>query len=150
VKNFLYFLFFVKTFEGSNLKPLKWFEIIVGFTVLTLLVTYLIPSDSWLEAIRVVFTFIFVAFLPGYCLVNLLFIGKNKIDFVETLVLSVALSFGLAGLDGLFLGLSPIGIASTPIAASLSILTLVLATMAFARKSREKLPYVKVPEQVSA
>lgn len=115
-----------------------------------MLATYLIPSDSWLEAIRVVFTFIFVSFLPGYCLVNLLFFGKNKIDFVETLVLSVALSFGLAGLDGLFLGLSPIGIGYTSIATSLSILVLVLAAIAFVRKSREKLPYVKVPEQVSA
>ena len=51
-----------------------------------------------------------MSFVPGYCLVNILFLGKNKIDFVEQLVLSVALSFGLIGLVGLFLGLSPIGI----------------------------------------
>jgi uncharacterized membrane protein len=86
---------------------------------------------------KVYFSFIFVSFLPGYCLVNVLFTGKNKIDLIETLVLSVALSFGLAGLIGLFLGLSPIGIGLDQIAVSLSVLVLVLATIAFVRKRRE-------------
>jgi uncharacterized membrane protein len=131
--------------KDFNLKPLNWLEIIVAFTVLTLLVTYLIPSDSALVFVRYVFSFIFVAFLPGYCLVNILFLGKNKIDIVEMAVLSVALSFGLAGLVGLFLGLSPIGINDTSIPVSLSILVLVLATVAFMRKRRENLPQVQVP-----
>ena len=87
-------------------------------------------------------------FLPGYCLVNVLFLGKNKLDFVETLVLSVALSFGLDGLVGLFLGLSPIGINLTSITLSLSILVLVLAAVALVRKLREL--NVHSPEQVSA
>jgi uncharacterized membrane protein len=99
---------------------------------------------------RYVLTFIFVAFLPGYCLVNILFIGKNNIDLPETLVLSVALSFGIAGLDGLFLGLSPIGIVPVPIAASLSIIVLVLATIAFVRQRRLELHEMQVPQQVSA
>ncbi len=132
------------------LKPLKWFEIIVAFTILTLIVTYLIPSDSWLLAVRVAFTFVFVAFLPGYCLVNILFLGKDKIDFIEELVLSVALSFGLAGLVGLFLGLTPIGISFTTVIISLSVLTLALAAVAFVRKSRASLLKVQVPQQVSA
>ena len=68
---------------------------------------------------RYVFGFVFIAFLPGYCLVNILFLGKNRIDFVEQLVLSVALSFGLTGLVGLFLGLSPIKFEFTPITVSL-------------------------------
>jgi uncharacterized membrane protein len=69
-------------------------------------------------------------------LVNILFLGKNKIDFVEELVLSVALSFGLTGLVGLFLGLSPIGISFTSITISLSVLVIVLSVIAFVRKSR--------------
>jgi uncharacterized membrane protein len=64
-------------------------------------------------------------------------LGKNKIDFVEELVLSVALSFGLTGLVGLFLGLSPIGIDFLSITISLSTLVLVLAVVAFVRKSME-------------
>jgi uncharacterized membrane protein len=90
--------------------------------------------------------------MPGYCLVNILFLGKNRIDFVETLVLSVALSFGLTGLIGLFLGLSPIGINFASITASLNVLVLVLAAVAYVRKSRERLPVLEVqsPQQVSA
>jgi uncharacterized membrane protein len=78
-------------------------------------------------------------------------LGKNNIDFVEQLVLSVALSFGLAGLVGLFLGLSPIGINFTSITVSLSLLVLVLASIALFRKSKELSGLnVKISKQVSA
>jgi uncharacterized membrane protein len=125
-------------------------EIIVVFTALTLLVTYFIPSDSQFSIYlipRYVFSFVFIAFLPGYCLVNLLFLGKNKLDFVEESVLSVALSFSLDGLVGLFLGLSPIGINFTSITVSLSTLVLVFAVFVFIRKLREL--DVQSPKQVS-
>ena len=96
-------------------------------------------------------SFVFVAFLPGYCLVNVLFLGKNKVDFVEQLVLSVALSFGLTGLVGLFLGLTSIGFDFGPITLSLCTLVLVLAVIALVRKSRElRQLNVEVPKQVSA
>lgn len=97
---------------------------------------------------RYVFGFVFVAFLPGYCLVNLLFMNRNKLDFVEELVLSVALSFGLDGLVGLFLGLSPIGINFTSITISLSAVVLVFAVVVFIRRLREL--NAQAPEQVSA
>jgi uncharacterized membrane protein len=74
--------------------------------------------------------------------------NRNKLDFVEEIVLSVALSFGLDGLVGLFLGLSPIGINFTSITISLSVLVLVFAVVVFIRKLRE--PDVQSPEQVSA
>ncbi len=72
-----------KVLKRENLKPLKWLEIIVAFTVLTLAVTYLIPGDSLFAVLRYVFGFVFVVFLPGYCLINILFMGKNSIDPVE-------------------------------------------------------------------
>jgi uncharacterized membrane protein len=113
----------------------------------------LLPSSqqlTWSLAPRYFFAFVFIAFLPGYCLVNLLFIGQNRLDFVEQLVLSVALSFGLAGLDGLFLGLSPIGINPTTITVSLSTIVLVLAAAAFLRKRASPLPVVQSPQRVRA
>jgi uncharacterized membrane protein len=116
-------------------------------------VTYFIPNNSELAFMipRYFFAFVFVAFLPGYCLVNLLFIGKNKLDLVEEIVLSVALSFGLDGLDGLFLGLSPIGINLASITVSLSVLVMVFAVVGFLRK-RHRLPVLEVesPQQISA
>jgi len=101
-----------------------------------------------LVVFRYVFGFVFVAFLPGYCLVNILFMNRNRLDFVEEIVLSVALSFGLDGLVGLFLGLSPIGINFTSITISLSVLVLVFAVVVFVRRLREL--NVQSPEQVSA
>ena len=90
------------------MKPTSWFGIIVLYTVLTLLFVYLIPNDSPFSVLTGVFGFIFVAVVPGYCLVSLLF-QEGKLDLVEKAVLSVALSFSIAGVSGLFLGLSPIG-----------------------------------------
>ncbi|MGO8806118.1 MAG: DUF1616 domain-containing protein [Candidatus Bathyarchaeia archaeon] len=134
--------------KRKNLKPLEWLEIIVAFTVLTLSVTYFIPGNSWFAVLRYVFGFIFVVFLPGYCLVKVLFIGKNRVDPVEQAVLSVALSFGLDGLTGLFLGLSPVGINFTSITVSLSAIVLVFAVVAFVRMLRQ--PDMQSSEQVSA
>ena len=137
-----------------SLKPLRWFEIIVAFTVLTLVATYLTPSSqdfSYDSVPRYILSFVFVSFFPGYCLVNVLFLGKNKVDAIEELVLSVALSFGLAGLVGLFLGLSPIGITFESITASLSAVVLIVAATAFIRKTREpSVLDVQVPEQISS
>jgi uncharacterized membrane protein len=65
--------------------------------------------------------------------------NRNKLDFVEELVLSVALSFGLDGLVGLFLGLSPIGINFTSITVSLSAVVLVFAVVVFIRRTMQHL-----------
>ncbi|MCW4046440.1 MAG: DUF1616 domain-containing protein [Candidatus Bathyarchaeota archaeon] len=119
------------------MEPTHWFEIITLFTVLTILIVYFVPSDSPFFIIRYVFSFVFIAFLPGYCLVNILFTKKNRLDVVENSVLSVALSFGVAGLLGLFLGLSPIGINFTSITYSLTLIVLVLSAIAFIVKRRE-------------
>ena len=115
-------------------KSHQWFGIIILFTLLTMLTVYLIPADSPLAIIRYAFGFIFVSVLPGYCLVNALFLKANKLDLIEETVLSVALSFGLAGLAGLFLGLSPIGINFTSITVSLNAIVLTSAVIAFIRK----------------
>lgn len=118
------------------MKSQQWFGIIVLFTVLTMLAVYAIAVDSPLVIVRYVLGYVFVASLPGYCLVNVLFLGKNRLDLIEETVLSVALSFGIAGIAGLFLGLSPIGISFTSITVSLSAIVLVLAAVAFIRKRR--------------
>jgi len=132
------------------LKPLRWLEIVFGFTIITLLTELFIQTEP-LIYIRYVLGFVFIVFLPGYCLVNILFLGKNGVDIIEKLVLSVALSFALTGLIGLFLGLSPIGINFASIIVSLNVLVLALAVVAYIRKSKETLPVLQMqsPQQVS-
>jgi uncharacterized membrane protein len=131
------------------MKPKRWFGAIVLFTVLTMLIVYVVPGDSPFFILRYVFGFIFVAILPGYCLFSLLFAKENKLDLIEEAVLSVALSFGITGLTGLFLGLSPIGINFTSITISLSIIVVILAFLAFVRKRKLRQLHVQSPEQVS-
>jgi uncharacterized membrane protein len=114
-------------------KSSSWFGIIVLYTVLTLLSVYFIPNDSPFSVFTYVFGFTFVAVIPGYCLVSLLF-QEGKLDLVEKSVLSVALSFSIAGLSGLFLGLSPIGMATASLTVSLASIVVVLAFLAFLRK----------------
>ena len=132
------------------MKPVHWFGIVALFTVVTMLTVYFVPSDSPFFIFRYVFGFVFVMILPGYCLVTILFTKENKLDWVEKAVLSVALSFGVTGIMGLFLGLSPIGLTFTPITVSISVVTLVLAAVAFVRKSMElRKPQVQASAQTS-
>jgi len=126
-----------------TMKPLRWLEMIVAFTVLTFFSVYLIPAESILVFLRYAFSIIFLFAIPGNCLVNILFREKNRVDLIEEAVLSVALSFGIAGITGLFLGLTPIGLNFTSITISLSSITLFLAVTAFILKNKD----TKHPEQ---
>lgn len=117
------------------MKPAKWFGTIVLYTVLTLVCVYLIPSNTTLSYFTYFFGFTFVAVVPGYCLISFLF-QEGKLDLAEKAVLSVALSFSIAGISGLFLGMSPIGINVRSITISLSGIVLVLAFLALLRKMK--------------
>ena len=130
------------------MKPISWFGIIVLFTVVTLLFVYFVPSGSPFSVFNYVFGFIFVAVMPGYCLVSLIF-QEGKLDLIEKSVLSVALSFSTAGLSGLFLGLSPIGITTASLTVSLSSIVLILAFLAFVRKRKLRQLNMQSSEQVS-
>ena len=128
------------------MKPYSWFGIIALYTVLTVLFVYFIPNDSPFSVFTYVFGFTFVAVVPGYCLVSLLF-QEGKLDLVEKTVLSVALSFSIAGLSGLFLGLSPIGMTTSSLTISLGSIVVVLAFLAFIRKRKFQ---VQSTEQLSS
>ena len=130
------------------MKPTSWFGIIVLYTALTILFAHFIPSDSPLAILNYLFGFIFVSTVPGYCLVSLLF-REGKLDLVEKAVLTVALSFSIVGVTGLFLGLSPVGITKSSIIISLSIIVIVFAFVAFVRKRKSRQLHMQSPEQVS-
>ena len=115
------------------MKPILWFGIIVLYTVLTILAVYLIPVDSIFSWVTYFLGFTFVTIMPGYCLINVLF-EEGKLELIESAVLSVALSFSLVGVSGLFLGLSPIGLAVDSIIFTLSVIVLILAVLSFIRK----------------
>ena len=127
------------------MNPFKWFGIILAYTAVTLLCVYFIPSGSISSGLTIFFGFTFVAFVPGYCLVSLLF-QEGKLDVVEKAVLSVALSFSLAGISGLYLGLSSVGLTVRSITESLSFIVIILAFLATLRKTGAiRLPSRKMP-----
>ena len=130
------------------MKHTSWFGIIVLYTVITLLFVYFIPTDSPFSVLTNIFGFIFVAVVPGYCLVSLLF-KEGKLDIVEKAVLSVALSFSIAGMAGLFLGLSPISMTTTSLTISISVIAVVLAFLALIRKIKLQQIQIQNPEQLS-
>lgn len=129
------------------MKNTSWFGIIALYTVVTLVFVYFIPNDSPFSVLTSIFGFVFVAVVPGYCLVNLLF-KDGKLDIIEKAVLSVALSFSIAGMSGLFLGLSPIGMTTASLTISLSVIVMVLSVLALIRKRKLQLQIQK-PEQTS-
>jgi len=136
------------------LHPIKWFGIIVIYTVITLFCVYYIPNESSLWWLTVFFGFTYVAFIPGYCLVSLLF-QEGKLDIIEKTVLSVALSLSIAGISGLYLGLSSVGITVSSVTQSLTVIVIVLAFLAMLRKTglirlpQRKL-HIQNPAQVSS
>ncbi len=133
------------------MRPIRWFGIILLLTILAIIFALFIPSDSPIIIIRFGFGFAYLAIIPGYCLVKLLFVKENRLDFPEEAVLSVALSFAVAGLTGLFLGLSPIGITFTSTLIAVSTVVIVLALFAFLRKRKMELrePQVQSTDSVS-
>ncbi len=124
------------------MNPRKWFGTVILYTVVTLLCVFFIPSDSVFSFLRAVLAYVFIAVVPGYCLVNFLF-QEGKLDIAEKAVLSVALSFSIVGISGLFLGLFSIGINFTSITESLSLIVIVLAVLALLRK----IGLVKIPSR---
>jgi hypothetical protein len=102
----------------------------------TLLVVYALPDDFPLVVFRWVLGSVFVLFIPGYVSVEALFPKGRELDGIERLALSVGLSLALVPLVGLLLNYTPWGIRLDPIMASLTILTIGLALVAFARRFR--------------
>ena len=120
-------------FSSSGL----WFWTTLVLLLLTVVFVLLLPRDEpSLTAARYVLSFVFISFLPGYCLIEALFPAKGSMDIIERFALSVALSFTITMLTGLFLNFTPFGINPVPTLATLSLVTFFLASVALIRKHR--------------
>jgi hypothetical protein len=111
-----------------------WFYASLGISFVTILVIYLTPPELPFLVLRWALGSVFVLFLPGYLILQGLYIGDRTIDSAERIALSVAVSLVLVMLDGLLLNYTPEGIRLTPILISLTILTVGLAAMALMRR----------------
>jgi hypothetical protein len=101
---------------------------------LSLLAVSLIPDLFPLSIVRWVLGSIFVLYLPGFSLIQLLFPKGKEIDSLERFALSIGLSLALVPLIGLVLNFTPWGIRFAPIVASLGTFTTVALLAAAMRK----------------
>jgi len=109
------------------------FPTIILLIALTVLTIYAAPTVVT-TYLRYILGSLFVLFLPGYSLMEALYYKEGDLTPLERLALSIGLSLALVPLVGLILNYTPWGIRLDPIVASLSTLTLFLATLASYRK----------------
>ena len=80
--------------------------------------------------VRIILGLLLVLFLPGYSLIATLFPGKDDLDGIERIGLSIA----VVPLLGLALNYTPFGIRLVPILVVLSMFTISLAVVACVRR----------------
>ena len=112
-----------------------WFWITVGIAVLSFVSILFIPGTEYPGSyLRYIFSFILVAFLPGFCLTETLFPKKISLDIIERIAFSIGLSFAITALVGLFLSFSSLGLTLRTALPTLGSLVIILALIALIRK----------------
>jgi uncharacterized membrane protein/LysM repeat protein len=107
---------------------------IVGLSLLLVLAIYLLP----LPALRIILGGPFVLFFPGYTMVAALFPGRENLDGLERLGLSLGLSIAILPLMGLVLNYTTWGI--TLLSTLLSATSFIVGCSAIAYYRRGRLP----------
>ena len=114
--------------------------IVAGLVILTDIFV-LIPALNE-SLIRTALSLFLVIFLPGYALIAMLFPEKTGLESIERIALSIGLSVAIVPLIGLGLNFTSWGIKEIPLLSSISVFTLLLSVLAYAR--RRRLPEEKV------
>jgi len=113
----------------------RWFWILISASILSFISILFIPETGTpLSYIRYIFAFVFVAFLPGYCLTETLFPREDALDIIERFTFSIGLSFAVTALVGLFLSFTPISLTLATALPALGSLVIALAVVALIRK----------------
>jgi uncharacterized membrane protein len=103
----------------------------VACALATTLVVLLVP---FAEPARIALGLVFVLFLPGYVLAAALYPGKDDLDLLERLALSLGLSIAVVPLIGLGLNYSPWGIRVNPVLAFVTLFIVLTAGVAMYRR----------------
>ena len=111
-----------------------WFWLLALTVLLTDISIYILPQAPPFEYVRYFLGSLFVLFLPGASLVELLYPKGDELSQLERFALSIGLSLAVVPLVGLVLNYTPLGIRLDPIVASLSLLTTLFSLGAVFRK----------------
>ena len=123
-------------FSGFLLsKKSLWFWATICLTLIALISILFFPeTGTSLSYLRYAFGFLLAVFLPGYCLTETLFPGKEVIGEIERFTFSIGLSFAVTALVGLFLSFTPPGLTLSTALLALGSIVIVLAIVALLRR----------------
>ena len=111
-----------------------WYWTTVSLVVLTVITIALSTYVEYLTYLRYVLGSLFVLYLPGASLIEALYPKEEDLSPLERLALSIGLSLAVVPLIGLILNYTPWGIRLEPIITSLTVFTVLMATIATWRK----------------
>ena len=116
-----------------------WFWAVTTFAFISLVTTFTIPENYFPQVyLRYFFGSIFLLWLPGFCLMKALFLGR-ELDYVEMVVLSVGTSLALVPLTAFLLNFTHWGITAVTLSASIFPMVLLFATVGIIREMRANL-----------
>lgn len=111
-----------------------WFWAVTLTVLVTDLLVLLSPATVPAKYARYVLGSVFVLYLPGAVLIELLYPKHEDLSQLERLALSIGLSLALVPLVGLVLNYTPWGIRLAPVVIALTALTMCFAIAAARRK----------------
>jgi uncharacterized membrane protein len=113
----------------------RWFWSVIGVSLLSFIsILVITETGTPLSYLRYIFGFVLVAFLPGYCLNEVLFPREDAMEMIERLTFSIGLSFAVTALVALFLSFTPFGLTLSTALPALGSLVIALAIVALLRK----------------
>jgi uncharacterized membrane protein len=112
------------------------FWLVVVLIVLMILFVHL-PSTASLY-VRLFLAIIFVLFLPGYSLVELVFVSDKSVTRIERIAFSFGLSTAVVILLCYLLNYSPWGIRLEPLLVSISLFSIICIALATIRKYKNQ------------
>jgi uncharacterized membrane protein len=107
---------------------------IIAFVVVSAIFIIVPPLNE--TPLRAAIGFVMVLFAPGYAFVSALFPGRDELDTIERLALSIGLSICIVVFIGLGLNYTPWGIRLEPILLSISIFILIFISISAYRRSK--------------
>jgi uncharacterized membrane protein len=123
-----------------------WYWIIVIGAIMAELFITSIPNNlyPWFYA-REAFGLLLVFYLPGYAFTRLLWRSNEQksssttLDNIIKFILSVCMSIAIAIIDGVLFYYSPLGLNSTAIALSITLLTIAVASITIFNEFNSKI-----------
>lgn len=129
-----------------DFEPNAPFWIAIIATAAFLLTTFAFPEDDFWSAAKRIAGAVFLFFVPGYAMVNVL-IARNRLSYIERMALSVGLSLAVVSVIGILLAYGVAGIRQEPIAASMSVFVAFVALLGafrdFTRRHGARLSHQK-------